>query len=76
MQGTLLNVTWQPGWERGSEGNGYMYVCMAEFLGCSPETIQHCLLVGSTPIQNKIPEGKCSGKEANVEQRKGLGISN
>ena len=25
-QGTLLNVTWQPGWERGLEENGYMYM--------------------------------------------------
>ena len=25
-QGTLLNVMWQPGWERGLGENGHMYV--------------------------------------------------
>ena len=32
---TLLNVTWQPGWERGLKENGHR----AESLHCSPETI-------------------------------------
>ena len=25
--GTLLNVMWQPGWERGLGENWYMYMC-------------------------------------------------
>jgi len=26
VQGTLLNVMWQPGWEESFGENGYMYV--------------------------------------------------
>ena len=26
-QGALLNVMWQPGWERSLGKNGYMYMC-------------------------------------------------
>ena len=47
--GTLLNVMWQPGWERSLGENGYM---MAESLHCSPETIT-ILLIRYTQIENK-----------------------
>ena len=33
-------------------GEGYTYICMAESLHCSPETIT-VLLISYTPIQNK-----------------------
>ena len=42
--GPLLNVMWQPGWEGSLGQNGYMYICVAESLGCSPKTIT--LLIG------------------------------
>ena len=52
--GTLLNVMWWPGWE-GSLAVGGMdkdtYICMAEPLCCSSETIT-TLLLGYTPTQN------------------------
>ena len=52
--GTLLNVLWWPGWE-GSLAVGGMdtdtYICMAEPLCCSSETIT-TLLLGYTPTQN------------------------
>ena len=51
MHGTLLNVMWQPVWEWGLGGMD-TYVCMAEFLHCSPETIT-TLLIGHTLMQNK-----------------------
>ena len=38
-QRTLLNVMWQPGWERNLQENGCIYIYMAESLHCSPETI-------------------------------------
>ena len=42
-QGTLLNVTWQPGWEGCLLENGYM--CMYSWApSCSPGTIT--LLIG------------------------------
>ena len=41
-QETLLNVTWQPGWEGTLGENGYMYniwlSCSAVYL----ELLQHC----------------------------------
>ena len=37
VQGTLLNVMWQPGWEGSLGENGYMY--MTESLCCSPESV-------------------------------------
>ena len=43
--GNLLNVMWQPGWEVGVEENGYMYICTAKSLKCSPETTT-TLLIG------------------------------
>ena len=43
-QGTLLNVMWQPGWE-GGLGRTDMYICMAEFLCWSSETMTIVLLV-------------------------------
>ena len=49
--GTLLIVTWQPGWEGslGEEG----YVCMYdESLHCSLAAIT-TLLIGYTPVLNK-----------------------
>ena len=49
-QGTLLNVMWQPGWEGSLGENGYM--CMAESLCCSSETIT-MLTTSYTAIQNK-----------------------
>ena len=36
--GTLLNATWQPGWE-GSLGDNGTYICMSESLHCSPGAI-------------------------------------
>ena len=50
-QETLLNFTWQPGWE-GSWGKMDICTYMAQFLCCSPETII-TLLISYTPIQNK-----------------------
>ena len=41
----------QPGWEASLGGNGYIYVCIAESLCCSPKTIT-TLLTGYTQIQN------------------------
>ena len=46
-QGSLLSVTWQPGWE-----GVCVRICMAESLCCPPETVT-ALLIDSTPIQNK-----------------------
>ena len=51
MQGTLLSVMWQPGWE-GSSGRMATCTRTAESLYCSPETIT-TLLTGHTPVQNK-----------------------
>ena len=51
-QGTLFNVTWQPGWKGSLGENGYMYICMAEFLPCCPKIIT-ILLISYTPIQNE-----------------------
>ena len=42
---------WQPGWE-GNLGGGWIYVCMAESLCCSPGTITP-LLISYTLIYNK-----------------------
>ena len=47
-QGTLVSVTWQPGWE-GSLGKNDTCRCVAEFLCCPLETIT-VLLIGYTPI--------------------------
>ena len=33
-QGTLLNVTWQPGWAESLGENGYMYMCGRVTLLC------------------------------------------
>ena len=49
--GTLLSVTWQPGWEGSLGENGYLYMYMAESLHCSPQLSQHCL---SAIFQYKI----------------------
>ena len=56
--GTLLSVMWQPGWEGTSGENGYMCVNMAESLHYSPE-ITTTLLIGYTPIQNKMFKKIC-----------------
>ena len=50
-RGTLLHVTWQPGW-RGVWGRMGTCVCMAEALCCPSETIT-TLLIGYTPRPNK-----------------------
>ena len=50
-QGTLLNVMWQPRWERSS-GRMDTRICMAKSLCCLLETIT-ALLIDSTPIRNK-----------------------
>ena len=55
--GTLLNVTWQPGWEGSLGENGYMCIYMAESLHCLPETII-TLLIQYTPIQNEKLKNK------------------
>ena len=47
-QGTLLNVVWQPGWERSLGENGYMYT-KAESLYCSLEIIT-TLFISYMPI--------------------------
>ena len=33
-QETLLNILWQPGWERSLGENGYRYIYMTESLCC------------------------------------------
>ena len=43
-QGILLNVMWQLGQEGGLEENGNVYICMAESLCCSLETIAALLM--------------------------------
>ena len=43
---------WQLGQEGGLEENGNMYICMAESLCCSLETIA-ALLMDYIPIQNR-----------------------
>ena len=48
LQGTLLNVMWQPGWE-GSLGGMNACIYMAESLCCPPETIT-TFLSGCTSI--------------------------
>ena len=48
-QRTLLNVTWQPGWEGSLRENAHMY--MAEFFHCSPEMVT-TLFISYTQIQN------------------------
>ena len=55
----LLYSTWNSaqyyvaaGWEEGLGKNGDMYICMAEALCCSPETIT-ILLISYTLIQKK-----------------------
>ena len=35
VQGSLLNVVWQLGWEGSLEENGYVYIYMTESLHCS-----------------------------------------
>ena len=50
-QGTLLNIMWQPGWER-SLGEKDTCICMAEYLCCAPETTTTVLII-YTPIQNQ-----------------------
>ena len=50
-QGTLLNVMWQPGWERSS-GRMDTCICMIKSLCCLLETTT-ALLIDSIPIQNK-----------------------
>ena len=59
LQGTLLNVMWQPGWEGCLEENGYMCIYgwipslqISQLSPCTPETII-ALLIGYTSIQNK-----------------------
>ena len=52
VQGTLLDVMGQPGWEESFGENGYMYIYIAESFHCSPETIT-TLLIGYTSIKNK-----------------------
>ena len=54
-----LSVMCQPGWQWGLGENGYM--CVAESLCCSPETIT-TLLTGYTLIQKK--KFKVQGKQA------------
>ena len=49
--GTLLKVTWRPGWE-GCLGETATCMCVAESLHCSPQTIT-TLLISSTQIQNE-----------------------
>ena len=51
-RGTLLNVMWQPGWQRGFGGRIDTYLCMAETLCCSPVTIT-TLLIGYALIKKK-----------------------
>ena len=51
-RGMLLNVIWQPGGDGSLGEKGYMYICVAESLCCSPEIIT-TLLIGYTPMQNK-----------------------
>ena len=43
LQGTLLNVMWQPGWERVL-GEVSTCMCIAELLCCPPETITTLLI--------------------------------
>ena len=49
-QGTLLSVTWQPGW-RGVWGRRDTCVCLAELLHCALETVT-TLFIGYNPIKN------------------------
>ena len=55
VQGTLLDVMGQPGWEESFGENGYMYIYIAESFHCSPENItsQHSFSISYTSIQNK-----------------------
>ena len=55
--GTLVSVSWQPGWE-GSLGSRDTCVRTAESLHCPPEAIT-ILLTGYTPIQNKKFKQSC-----------------
>ena len=52
----LLNVMWQAGWVGSLPGVGVggmdTWICMAESLHCSPETIT-TLLIGYTPMQKR-----------------------
>ena len=52
-QGTLLNVTWQLGWEESLGENGYMYMYGWVSLSCSLETIM-TLFVNWLSPQYKI----------------------
>ena len=47
--GTLLSVTWWPGWEGSLGENGYVCIYMAESLFCPPETVT-TLLIGYSPV--------------------------
>ena len=51
-QGSLLNVMCQPGWKGcgGEWMRGYVWMCMAESLHCSPETVT-ALLTSCNAIQ-------------------------
>ena len=54
--GTLLNVTWQPGWEGSLGENGYVFM-YGWVPSCLPETIT-TLIISYTPIQSKKLKNK------------------
>ena len=61
-RGTLLHVTWQPGW-RGVWGRMDTCVCVAESLCCLPEIIT-TVLIGYTQTQNKwLKNNNNNGKQ-------------
>ena len=50
LQGTLLTVMWQPGWEGSLGETGCMYVYDSV---CYSLKLSHCLLIGYTLMKNK-----------------------
>ena len=51
MWHTILHNMWEPGWKGSLGKNGYIYICMAESLHCSPETIVNWLYWASLVAQ-------------------------
>ena len=51
-QGTLLNVVWQPGWERSSEKNQFNSVAQSCRTLCDP---MDCKTPGF-PVHHQLPE--------------------
>ena len=63
-----------PGWEGGLGENGYMYICTAESLHCSPETITTLLTSNDdTTLMTESEELKSVLMKAKEESEK-LGL--